>query len=390
LVQMKSKLNMNVVSAPMSGIRKISDAVAQMKNIIRLDLGEPDFDTPQHIKEAAIKAIRDGFSHYTVAPGIIELRKAISEKLYKDNGMKYDPDTEICVTAGGVGALYSGLQSIINPGDEVIIPTPCWPIYLGILAVLQAKPVFVTLKEENKFNMLPSEVERTVTQKTKCILLNSPNNPTGGVMSEKNLLGIAEIAKKNEIFVFSDEAYEKLVFRGMRHVSIGSFPGMKELTINQFTLSKTYAMTGWRLGYCAADKDIMAAIRKVNLYSTTHTNSIAQKAALAAITGPQDCVKEMAEEFRDRGQLLADGLNATGKISCIVPEGAFFAFANISRLKIKSEEFVLKMIKEVGVSAVNGSAFGESGEGYVRFCFANSRENIKAAIDKIQDLVKTL
>jgi aspartate/methionine/tyrosine aminotransferase len=389
-MEMKSKLNMNVVNAPMSGIRKISDAVAQMKNIIRFDLGEPDFETPQHIKEAAIKAIRDGFSHYTVAPGIMELRKAISDKLRRDNGMEYDPDTEICITTGGVGALYCGLQSIINPGDEVIIPDPCWPNYIGILAVLEAKPVFVTLKEKDKFNMLPVEIEKKITQKTKCILLNSPNNPTGGVMSEEHLLGIAEIARKHEVFVFSDEAYEKLIFREMKHVSIGSLPGMKELTITQFTLSKTYAMTGWRLGYCAAHKDIMAAIRKVNLYSTTHASSIAQKAALAAITGPQDCVKEMAEEFKARGQLLADGLNTTGKISCIVPEGAFYVFANISRLNMKSEEFVLKMIKEAGVSAVNGSAFGKSGEGFVRFCFANSRENIKAAVGKIQDFIKTL
>ena len=389
-MDMKSKLNMNVVNAPMSGIRKISDAVAQMKDIIRFDLGEPDFDTPTHIREAAIKAIRDGFSHYTVAPGIMELRKAISDKLSKDNGMEYDPETEICVTTGGVGALYCGLQSILNPGDEVIIPDPSWPVYLGILAVLEAKPVFVTLKETDKFNMLPSEVEKKITPKTKCIFINSPNNPTGGVTSEENLRGIAEIAKKHEIFVFSDEAYEKLILCGMKHVSIGSFPGMKELTINQFTLSKTYAMTGWRLGYCAAQKDIMAPIRKVNLYSTTHVSSIVQKAALAAITGPQDCVKAMVAEFKIRGKLLAEGLNATGKISCIVPEGAFYVFANISRLNMKSEEFVLKMIKEVGVSAVNGSAFGASGEGYVRFCFANSRENIIKAVVKIQDFVKTL
>ena len=389
-MDMKSKLNMNVVNAPMSGIRKISDSVAQMKDIIRFDLGEPDFDTPQHIKDAAIKAIHDGFGHYTVAPGIMELRKAIAEKLRKDNGMEYDPETEICVTTGGAGAIYSGLQAIVNPGDEVIIPDPAWPVYLGILAVLEAKPVFVTLKEKDKFNMLPSEVKKKITPKTKCIVVNSPNNPTGDVTSEENLRGIAEIAKKHGIFVSSDEPYEKLILGGTKHVSIGSFPGMKELTISQFTLSKTYAMTGWRLGYCAAQKDIMAPIRKVTLYSTTHATSIAQKAAVAAITGPQDCVQEMVAEFKVRGKILADGLNATGKISCIVPEGAFYAFANISQLHMMSEEFVLRMIKEAGVSAINGSAFGASGEGYVRFCFANSQENIKKAVVKIQDFVKTL
>jgi aminotransferase len=389
-MDMKLKLNMNVVNAPMSGIRKIADSVAQMKDIIRFDLGEPDFDTAQHIKDAAIKAINDGFSHYTVAPGIMELRKAISEKLKKDNSMEYDPETEICVTAGGVGAVYSALQSILNPGDEVIMPDPAWPVYVGILAILEAKPVFVTIQEKDKFNMLPSEVEKKITPKTKCIIVNSPSNPTGGVMSEKNLRGIAEIAKKHRIFVFSDEAYEKLILGEEKHLSIGSLPGMRDLTINQFTLSKTYAMTGWRLGYCAAQKDIMVPIKKVCMYTITHASSIVQKAAVAAITGPQDCVKEMAEEFKVRGKILADGLNATGKISCIVPEGAFYAFANITRLNMKSEEFVLKMIKEAGVSAINGSSFGMSGEGYVRFCFANSQENIKKAVVKIQNFVKTL
>ena len=389
-MDMKSKLNMNVVNAPMSGIRKIADSVAQVKGIIRFDIGEPDFDTPKHIREAAIKAIHDGYSHYTVAPGIMELRKAIAEKLKNDNSMEYDPETEICVTAGGAGALYCGLQSIVNPGDEVIIPDPAWPHYLGILSILEAKPVFVTIKEKDKFNMLPSEIEKKITPKTKCIVVNSPGNPTGGVMSEENLRWISEIAKRHEIFVFSDEAYEKLILGGTKHVSIGSLPGMRDLTINQFTLSKTYAMTGWRLGYCAAQKDLMAPIRKVSLFSITHVSSIVQKAAVAAITGPQDCVKEMVEEFKVRGKILADGLNATGKISCIVPEGAFYVFANISQLDMKSEVFVLKMIKEAGVSAVHGSAFGASGEGYVRFCFANSQENIKKAVVKIQDFVKTL
>lgn len=389
-MDMKLKLNQNVVNAPMSGIRKIVDLVAQRQDIIRFDLGEPDFRTPKHINEAAIKAINDGFSHYTVGPGILELRKAISEKLKTDNHLEYDPETEICVTAGGVGAVYSALQAIVNPGDEVIIPDPAWPVYLGILAILEAKPVFVTIKEKDKFNMLPSEVEKKITPKTKCIVINSPSNPTGGIMSEENLRGIAEIAKRHEIFVFSDEAYEKLILGGTKHLSIGSFPGMRNLTISQFTLGKTYAMTGWRVGYCAAQKDIMAPIRKVSLYSITHVSSIVQKAALAAITGSQACVKAMVEEFRIRGKILADGLNATGKITCMVPEGAIYLFANITSLNMKSEEFVLKMIAEAGVSAVHGSSFGPSGEGYVRFCFANSQENIKKAVVKIHKFVNTL
>ncbi len=386
----KSRMNLNVVNAPMSGIRKIADSVASMPDVIRFDLGEPDFDTPKHIKDAAIKAINDGFSHYTVGPGIMELRKAIALKLKKDNGMEYDPETEITVTAGGVGAIYSGLQAIINPGDEVIVSDPVWPVYLGILAILEAKPVLVTIKESDKFNMLPAEVEKKITSKTKCICLNSPNNPTGGVMSEVNMRGIADIAKKHGIFVLSDESYEKLILGNSKHISIASLPGMRDLTISQFTLSKTYAMTGWRLGYCAANKEIMAPLRKVSLYSITHVSSIVQKAAVAAITGPQQCVDEMVGEFKKRGKLLADGLNATGKISCLVPEGAFYVFANIKKLNMKSEDFVLRMIKEAGVSAVNGSSFGESGEGYVRFCFANSEENIKKAVERVQKFVKNL
>ena len=379
----KAKLNMNVVNAPMSGIRKIADMVMQMKDVIRMDLGEPDFDVPEHIREAAIAAIKGGFSHYTPGPGIMELRKAAAARFKKENGLDYDPETEVTVTQGGVGAIYSALQTIINPGDEVIVSDPVWPVYLGILAVLEAKPVVVTLKEKDGFNMLPAEVSQKITSKTKCICLNSPNNPTGGVMTEENIKAIAKLAQEKGIFVVSDESYEKLILGNRKHLSIGSLPGMRDLAITQFTLSKTYAMTGWRIGFALASKDISAGIRKVSLFTTTHANSVAQKAAVAAINGPQDCVTKMVQAFKERSKILVDGLNATGKITCIPPEGAFYAFANISKLNMKSEEFVLKMIKEAGVSAVNGSAFGESGEGFVRFCFANSHENIKEAVKRI-------
>ncbi len=382
-MDIKSKLNMNVINAPMSGIRKISDMVMQMKDVIRMDLGEPDFDVPEHIKEAAIYAIKSGFSHYTPGPGILELRKAAASRFKNDNGLDYDPETEITVTQGGVGAIYSALQTLVNPGDEVIVSDPVWPVYLGILGILEAKPVLVTLKEKDGFNMLPEEVSRKITSKTKCIVINSPNNPTGGVMTEENIKGIAKIAREKGIFVLSDESYEKLILGGRKHLSIGSLPGMRDLTVTQFTLSKTYAMTGWRIGFAVANKELSAGIRKVSLYTITHANSVAQKAAVAAINGPQDCVAKMVQAFKERSKILVDGLNATGKITCIQPEGAFYAFANISGLKMKSEEFVLRMIKEAGVSAVNGSAFGESGEGFVRFCFANSHENIREAVKRI-------
>jgi len=379
-----------VINAPMSGIRKISDMVMQMKDVVRMDLGEPDFDVPEHIKEAAIAAIKGGFSHYTAGPGIPDLRKAAAAKFKIENGLDYDPETEITVTQGGIGAIFSALQTIINPGDEVIVSDPVWPVYLGVLGILEAKPVLVTLKEKDGFNMMPDEVKAKITPKTKCIVINSPNNPTGGVMTEANLKAIAKIAQEKGIFVLSDESYEKLILGKTKHLSIGSLPGMRDLTISQFTLSKTYAMTGWRIGFAVAPKDISVGIRKVSLYTITHANSVAQKAAVAALTGPQDCVSKMVSAYRERARILTDGLNATGKISCIQPEGAFYAFANISKLKMKSEDFVLRMIKEAKVSGVNGSSFGESGEGYVRFCFANSTEKIKEAVVRISAFVKKL
>ncbi|OGF44517.1 MAG: hypothetical protein A2452_12810 [Candidatus Firestonebacteria bacterium RIFOXYC2_FULL_39_67] len=389
-MDIKAKLNLNVINAPMSGIRKISDMVMQMKDVVRMDLGEPDFDVPEHIKEAAIKAIKDGFSHYTPGPGIMELRKAAAVKFKSENGLDYDPETEITVTQGGIGAIFSALQTMVNPGDEVIVSDPVWPVYLGVLGILEAKPVFVTIKEKNGFNMMPDEVKAKITSKTKVIVINSPNNPTGGVMTESNLKAIAKLAAERGIFVLSDESYEKLILGKTKHLSIGSLPGMRDLTVTQFTLSKTYAMTGWRIGFAVAPKEISAGLRKVSLYTITHANSVAQKAAVAALTGPQDCVAKMVEAFRGRAKIISEGLNATDKISCIQPEGAFYAFANISKLNMKSEDFVLKMIKEARVSAVNGSSFGESGEGFVRFCFANSDENIKEAVKRISAFVKTL
>ena len=389
-MEIVKRLNPHVVNAQISGIRKIADAVMQMKGVIRMDIGEPDFDTPKHIKDAAIAALNEGFTHYTAAPGILELRKAVAEKLRKDNNLEYDAESEITITAGGIGAIFSTLQTLVNPGDEVIVSDPIWPVYLGVLDIVEAKPVPVILKEENKFNMMPTEIEEKITPKTKAIVINSPNNPTGGIMTEENLLKIANLAKKHGVFVLSDESYEKLILGDTRHLSIASLPGMRNLAITQFTFSKTYAMTGWRVGYVAAPKEIMAAVRKVSLYTVTHVASIAQKAALAAMNGPQDCVRDMVKQFKVRGETLAKGLNATGKISCMSPEGAFYLFANITKLGMKSEDFVMRMIREAGVSAVNGSSFGASGEGYVRFCFANSLENIKEAVARIERFVKTL
>ena len=299
--------------------------------------------------------------------------------------MDYDPETEITVTCGGIGAIFSALQSILVAGDEAIVTDPVWPVYLGILHILNAKPAVIRLKEENNFNMTPAEVEAKITPKTKIILMNSPQNPTGAVMSEENIKGIAEIAKRRGIFVLSDESYEKLVYAGGKHISIAGLPGMRELAITQFTLSKTYAMTGWRVGYAVAAKEISAPLRKVSLYTITHINSMSQKAALAAITGPQNCVSDMLAEFEKRRDVLVKGLNEAKGISCPMPGGAFYAFANIKKLNIPSEEFVMRMIKEAGVSAVPGSSFGESGEGYVRFCFANSLDNVKEAVRRIKE-----
>lgn len=380
-------LNPTAVNAPMAGIKRMTDLALATEGCIRLEIGDSDFDTPEHIREAAIRAIRDGKTHYTDKPGTIELRRAIAEKLQRHNGLEYDPATEICVTHGGMGAAFCALKTLVAPGEEILVSDPCWPEFIGIIGAIGAVPVPVPVHEREGFNLLPEAVAERLTDRSKCILINSPHNPTGGVMSRENLQGLAELAERHDLYVVHDEVYEKLIYGDRPHVSFASLPGMWERTVTINALSKAYAMTGWRIGYAAAPRRIMDTLHKIHYYTGVCCNSISQEAAIAAITGPQDCVDRMRAEFRARRDLLVQAVNATPGLSCRTPDGAFYLFVNVSRTGTSSEDLALRILRKARVSSVPGAYFGANGEGFLRVTYCNSRENIAEAVRRIRRLL---
>ncbi|MCS4542420.1 MAG: pyridoxal phosphate-dependent aminotransferase, partial [Euryarchaeota archaeon] len=351
-----------------SGIRKMFELV-QAKDVINLGLGEPDFTPPEHVLEAAKKALDEGFTHYTSNFGILELREAIAQKLKQENKLDVKPD-QIIVTCGGSEALFVAVQATVNPNEEVLIPDPGFVSYGPIVKMAGAIPVSVPVFEKNDFRLKPEEIEKRITKRTKMMIINSPANPTGSVLTKSDLKAIAEIAERKNILILSDEVYEKLVYEG-EHFSIGSISD-KVITVNSF--SKTYAMTGFRIGYLAAHQDLIEPLLKVHQYLTACANSIAQKAALAALTGPQDFVKNMFKEFKMRRDLIVGGLNEINGFSCKKPKGAFYAFSNISKLGKPSNEIAMSLLEKVKVVSTAGSAFGENGEGYLRFTYATKKE----------------
>ncbi|NIN51807.1 MAG: aminotransferase class I/II-fold pyridoxal phosphate-dependent enzyme [Nitrososphaeria archaeon] len=366
-------------------LRKLS---MDMEDLVSLALGDPDFSTPLHIRDAAKKAVDEGFTHYTHSAGLPELREAISEKLSRENGIEASPD-EIIVTAGGEEAMHVTVQALIDIKDEVLIPDPCYH-FDKIVRLAGGSPVSVPLKEENKFEINPEDIESRITPRTKMLVLISPNNPTGSMISKNTLDEIGKIVKKHDLLMISDECYEKIVFDGRKHYSIGSLPNMKEqvITINSF--SKTYAMTGWRIGYLAADKSIANVIQKAHYYSLICVNAMAQKAALAALTGPQNPVKSMVEEYSRRRNLMINGLNSIGGIKCIKTAGSFWAFPNVKAFGMSSLNFSKYLLTNAKVAVFPGSAFGMAGEGYLRFSFSYPQETIKEALGRIRDALEKL
>ncbi|HIU26000.1 MAG TPA: pyridoxal phosphate-dependent aminotransferase [Candidatus Copromorpha excrementigallinarum] len=379
---------------PFSGIRKVSEAAAKLKakgtDVVEMTMGRPDFDTPEHIKEAAVKALKEGKVHYTSNYGIPELREAIAEKMKRHNGLEYDPDGEIMVTVGAAEAIFATMSSFLDPGDEIIIPAPVWVNYVAVPASFGAKVVTVPLREENEFSLDARDVEKAVSEKTKMIVLVTPGNPTGGVIKEKDLKEIAELAKKHDLLVIADEVYEYLVYDGERHVSIGKLEGMKERTIVVNSVSKTYSMTGWRIGWICADRPLMLSILRAHQYMVACAVSFAQYGAWAALKGPQDCVREMTEEFDRRRKYIVSAVNSMDKMSCITPKGAFYVFANIKKTGLTSEEASRFLLDEAHVAAVPGSAFGKEGEGFVRFAYSTSMEEIKKAMERIDKALRKL
>ncbi len=366
-------------------------------DVVNFGVGEPDFDTPENIKAAAIKAIRDGFTKYTPVGGIDKLKDAIVEKFERDNNLHFSRD-EIIVSCGAKHSLYNIAQALFSPGDEVLIPSPYWVSYPDQALLNEAVPVFVRTYEKDLFLLRPEVLKTHITRKTKVLILNTPSNPTGLAYDSKTLEEIAGIALKNDIYIVSDEIYEKLIYDGIRHVSVASLDkDIKEKTIVVNGLSKAYAMTGWRIGFAAGPKEIIRAMTNIQSQSTSNPTSIAQKAAIEALAGPQDFIGIMISEFDRRRKFLVEEINAIQGMSCIKPNGAFYAFPNVSGLygrrfengKIaSSSDLALYLLEKANVAVVPGAAFGE--DNHIRLSYATSIEEIRKGIDRIKDAVYRL
>jgi aminotransferase len=376
---MKNVLSQRVVSVPPSGIRKFFDIAATMHDVISLGIGEPDFVTPPAICQAGIEALERGETHYTSNSGILELREAISEHLERLYNVRYDPVTEILVTVGVSEALHLALTAIVNPGDEVIVPRPCFVSYAPEVVFAGGKPIILRTRMENEFQVSASDIEKVLTTKTKALLLGYPNNPTGAVMSREKLLEIAKLAEEHDLVVISDEIYDRLVY-GMEHTCFASLPGMKERTILLQGFSKAYAMTGWRLGYAAGPAEVMAGMRKVHQYIIMCAPTAAQLAALEALRNGEADVQRMVAEYDRRRRVVVAGLNDIG-LTCFEPKGAFYAFPYIQGTGMTSDEFAERLLEEEHVAVIPGTAFGDCGEGHIRISYATSLEKIEAALE---------
>jgi len=372
-----------VQSIEPSPIRKIIDLAETMPGIIGLHAGEPDFPTPKHIVEAGSRALHDGYTHYTHGAGLLQLREAISRKLLEENGIEANPKTEITATAGGFAAIFAAIQATINPGDEVIVLQPSWPSYAGFVKLADGVPVFVPLHGPD-FEPSTANVKERISDRTRMILVNSPNNPTGAVYSQSCLLELTKLAKEHGLLILTDEVYEKIVFDGNKHFSIASRSEFRDFTITVNSFSKTYAMTGWRIGYVVANDIITNGIRKMHGYMASCAPASAQKAALEALSGPQDCIDEMNDEYQRRRDLIVSGLNDIDGFQCTPPKGTFYAFPSVSKLGLASARIAEELLEQAKLACIPGSAFGEAGEGYLRLSFATSQRNIQEALARIR------
>jgi aminotransferase len=361
-----------------------------MQGVIGLGLGEPDFVPPSRVLEAVKRALDHGKTHYTLTTGLPELREALAEKAKREYGLTYDPETEILVTVGGTQAIFLALMALINPSDEVLIPDPGFVCYEPSTLIAGGKPVSVPLLEENEFRLNAEVVMSHVTDKSRVLIVNSPNNPTGAVFSFDDLSSLAKLAVECDLIVISDEVYERITYDGVRHYCLASFPGMRERTLVVGSFSKTYAMTGFRVGYVLGPQQLIAPMMLAHQFSVACVSGPAQYAAVAALKGPQSFVENMVAEFDRRRRLLYKRLNEIDGFSCILPKGAFYIFANIKKLGMPSEVLAKVLLNKGKVVTVPGSAFGKYGEGYLRFSYATSYDNIEEALDRIERVVKEL
>jgi len=360
------------------------------ERLIHFEIGEPDFETPQHVKDAAKRAIDEGYTHYAPNAGLLELREAISEKLAKDNGIKADPATQICVTVGSVEAAFLAIMCTIEPGDQVLIPEPGYYAYRNCVEFAGGKPVSIPLTKETDFRLDPEELEKSATPKCRMIVLNSPSNPIGSVFTKSDLETVDEFARKHDIFVLADEIYEKIIYDGYRHWSIAALSKDPDRVITVNGFSKAYAMTGWRIGYVVASKILVSEIVKIQQSAVSSATTFAQKGAVEALRGPQEPMIKMVEEFSRRREVIIERLNEVKGFSVAKPRGAFYAFVNIEKLKMPSQELCEYLLNEAKVVTTPGIAFGQGGEGYVRFSYATSIENIIEGLDSIKKTMRNL
>jgi aspartate aminotransferase len=361
---------------------------AQGRDIIHLQIGEPDFDTPPHVTEAGIQALRDGYTHYVPAVGLPQLRDAIAEHISTTRGIEVRREN-VCVSPGGKPIMFWTIMALCQEGDEVIVPDPSFPIYESMGKVVGAKVVPLPLLEERGFTFAPEDLAARLTPRTKLVIMNSPANPTGGFLDKTDIEAVANVLRDHDCYIMSDEIYSRILYGG-EHYSIACEPEMKDRTIILDGFSKTYAMTGWRLGYGIFPEELIPHIDRLVVNSVSCTNAATQMAGVAALTGPQDCVDAMVSEFEKRRDFIVDGLNAIPGISCLKPLGAFYVFPNVSGLGQPSKVLADRILEEAGVAVLSGTAFGEYGEGYLRLSYANSIPNIEKALGRIEALARTL
>ncbi len=371
-----------------SGIRKFFDLANEMEGVISLGVGEPDFKTPWSIREAAIKSLERGKTRYSANAGLVELRKEICNYLNRRFSLEYDPMKQTIITVGGSEGIDITIRALVNPGDEVIIPEPCFVSYEPIARLTGANVVTIATKAEDNFKLKAKDLKEKITDKTKLLIFPFPNNPTGAVMRREDLEEIAEVLRGTDVMVLSDEIYAELTYNG-DHVSIASLDGMKERTILVNGFSKTYSMTGWRLGYVAGPEEIISQMLKIHQFAIMCSPTTSQYAALEAVKNCDNEIKKMAEEYNIRRRLLVNGLNKLG-LTCFSPEGAFYVFPSIKSTGLTSEEFCSRLLMEQRVAVVPGTAFGESGEGFVRISYSYSVNHLLEALSKIEAFVNSL
>jgi len=381
-----------VSEIPPSGTIGMADKIRRMihrgDQVINLAGFNPDFETADHIKDSAKNALEGGYAGLTDSRGLLELREALAAKLEKENRISADPETEILITVGAKEAVFAAILSLISPGDEVLVFDPSWVTYVPCVYIAGGKPVPIPLREEEDFSLDENEIKRVITPRTKMIILNSPHNPTGKVFSLKEIESIARVVNDNELLVISDESYDKIIYDGYKHYSIASLPRMAQHTITINSFSKTYVMAGWRVGYAIANREIIDSMLMIHQHAVSCPSSFAQKAAVTAVNGSQETVKEMIRKFKERRDYIVEEIRGIDRISFMRPRGTFHIFPNVSKYGKSSQELAELLLEETKVATVPGISFGNNGEGHLRISFTNSSEYIRKGVDRIKSFLK--